>query len=422
MLIFYCICVVGIYAFSIAPLFSYSFLTLNINYTKLAVSILILSVTIMMLPKDRDKPSTYLFYILYIIMFIPTLSFYWLNDQATQYIIYLFLCFALIEYLIKKKKRGIRIHIPQGLRIFKLAFVIYCILNVTLFIRNGGINKNTLRLDLISANRENELTGIWGYILNWNAKAFCPMFFAFFFYKKKWFFVVLTFFLQAMLYLSFGFKAFLFSIVLLLLIAYIINNFHKQYFKILPLFLGMGIILCYMFDKLGISRTPLFTLPYRTLFIPAQGQFQYYDYFTQYDFLYFSEGIIGRILGISYPYDLPIGMVVNKYIYGLQNMSNGNTGVFSYGYADMGLFGMLFSSFILVVLFWIIDGSTRKVPISIVVPAMAYQMIIMNDVNILISINTGGILWTIMLLLVFNSVFSCDEKGFRSWIERKMFS
>ena len=74
------------------------------------------------------------------------------------------------------------------------------------------------------------------------------------------------------------------------------------------------------------------------------------------------------------------------------------------------------------VLFWIIDGSTRKVPISIVVPAMAYQMIIMNDVNILISINTGGILWTIMLLLVFNSVFSCDEKGFRSWIERKMFS
>jgi hypothetical protein len=118
----------------------------------------------------------------------------------------------------------------------------------------------------------------------------------------------------------------------------------------------------------------------------------------------FSEGALGAILGTHYPYTRPIGIIVNQYIYGPSNLSNGNTGMFAYGFADFGFVGMLIASLIFIILLKILDGTIKNIPVPVVVAAMSYQMISLNDVNIWISINTGGILLTLMVLVILDSV------------------
>ena len=145
-------------------------------------------------------------------------------------------------------------------------------------------------------------------------------------------------------------------------------------------------------------------LPYRTLLLPAQGQFEYYDFFTHHDYLYFSEGSLGKLFGQTYPYSDQIGKIVNAYIYGPEKISNGNTGIFSYGFADMGFVGMIIAAVIVLVVFLIVDWSTESLPVVFPVCAMAYQMFVLNDTGILISLNTGGILWTVLLLFLANQV------------------
>lgn len=400
----YMISTVFIYLAAISPLFSYSYLTTDINYMKLLGCFALYILTICLFPMRSDKASSYLFYLIYLITYIPTLMYTWMNNMEMRYILYFTVCIILIEVAISGNNRGISFGISRGKNIFLLLFAVYITLSLMLIIRNGGINPNTLMIYLISSTRsKNNISGFWGYLLNWCAKSFSPMFFAYFAYKKKWVWVAVVCIIQTMFYLSFGFKAFLFSIALLVFIFYILRK-GTDYFKLIPgLFVFINIV-SYAFYKFNITKLPLFTFAYRTIFIPAQCQFQYFEYFTNNRFLYFSEGIMGKILGIEYPYSLPIGVVVNQFVYGADFYSNGNTGMFSYGFADCGFIGMILASLILIFIFLIIDRLIKNIPIQIVVAAMSYQMIILNDTNILISLNTGGILWTIIMFIIIDPI------------------
>ena len=96
---------------------------------------------------------------------------------------------------------------------------------------------------------------------------------------------------------------------------------------------------------------------------------------------------------------------MNLYIYGPSKDSNGNTGAFSYGFADLGFVGMMLASISIGLVLAVVDASTKRLPIMIPVGAMAYQMITLNDTNFLICLNTGGIFWTVFLLILLNSTY-----------------
>ena len=402
--------VIYIYISLVSPLFSYAYLTTDINEQKCYLCFLLLLFTLYFLPLEFRRPSSYLFYIIYLITYIPTLMYTWMNNMDELYIIYFTICILMIEIMITKIK-DIYIPFPYGRKFFLAIFILYIVLSIMLVVINGGINPNALVISEISATRAGiNSEGAWGYLLNWCAKSFSPVFFAYFAYKKRWYMVGLVCVLQALLYLSYGFKSFLFSIVLLVLVSLILRE-NEKYFKQLPkIFAGINIV-SYVLYELDVFNLPMFTFAYRTLFVPAQAQYQYFDYFSTNEYLFFSEGIIGQVLGVAYPYSMPIGFIVNQSVYGIDHFSNGNTGMFSYGFADFGLVGMIIASLLLILVFLIIDGITSKVPIYIIVAAMAYQMIILNDTNILISLNTGGIVWTVFILLILGPVLSKNNEG-----------
>lgn len=408
-LMVYAIATSLIYLFAISPLFSYSYLTTNISEKKLIICFAFFAITAHCLPVNSGKPSSYLFYLIYLINYIPTLLFTWLNDMPIMYAFYLTICVIIIEVYISSKVKGISISIRNGEMLFYLIFAFYIISSLLLIVRRGGINPQTLNIYYISRVRSgNNLSGTWGYLLNWCAKSFSPMFFAYFAYKRKWIYVTIVSAIQLMLYLSYGYKAFLFSIALLVLVAYVLKEKNNFFASIAGLF-ALIHAASFLLYRLDISKLPLFTFAYRTLYIPAQCQYQYYEFFLENDYLFFSEGFIGKILGIEYPYSLPIGVVVNQVTFGPDDYSNGNTGLFSYGFADCGFLGMILASALLIMVFLVVDNSTNHIPRFIVVAAMSYQMFILNDTNILISLNTGGIIWSVLLLVMINTLVKDDN-------------
>lgn len=406
-IIVYILSMILVYSFIVSPLFSYSNLSLNINYKKMILAFGLLLLTFFHLPYDVSKPSTCLFYILYSITYCPTLTFYWLNNQSTPYIIVETICFLLIEFLIPSKGRKWTVRSSTGYIAIVLFFILYVISVSYAVYKNKGINihiSSILSKDLYDARADNNTSGLIGYLINWCAKSCTPFFFIFFLIKRNKLGIIGTLLAQLILFLSFGYKSYLLAIVVLIGVSYLMNkrkDFPSRWLNIL-IFGNVGALI---FGFLG-TRNP-FSILYtcRTLFIPAQGQFEYYDFFSNHPFLYMSEGKIGSILGIKYPYNDTIGRVVNEYIYGPSKVSNGNTGAFSYGYADFGYIGMILAAIIIIIILRMVDSTTYNLPTIIPVTALAYQFIGFNDGNVMITVLTGGLFLSIILLVIMNTVY-----------------
>lgn len=400
----YLLTIFAVYYFILSKIYAYAKMLYTPNLFKLLLAACAVAVSLVFLPRKSNRPSTYLFYIYYTITFLPTIMYYWMADRPTPFALCEAACFVLIELMLKGSLPALRLRPQRGRLLLRLLLVFYFAGSVLLILHNGGVHTGRIFSDLYSVRSSNNLSGLWGYLLNWCAKSFMPFFFAYFYLKKNYLGVLAVSFLQALLFLSYGFKAFLVAVLMLAAVSVLMRRRDKFKTRLTVSF-SLANLLAMMVFYVG-SLLVLDLFPYRTLMLPAQGQFEYYDFFTNNDYLRFSEGSLGRLLGNSYPYDQQIGRIVNIYIYGPNKNSNGNTGALSYGFADLGFAGMLLAAFVIGLVFLAVDSFTRDMPVSIPASAMAYQMFTLNDNNILICLNTGGIVWTLLLLLVLNSVYT----------------
>lgn len=363
-------------------------------------------------PKYKKYPSSYLYLIIEVIILIPTLSYFWMNYKSINYMLWEVISAIVIAFILHLKRYPIHIEKEKiASTLLGLLFIFYIFISIYLIIVRGGIDPRAFSFEEIySLRAENKITGILGYFVNWCTKAFFPFFFMYYFYKKKHIYLIIMSVLQILFYLSFGNKAFLLSLGFLLFMLFIM----KMSKNIARDFIGsmtLANIAAYLLDVLNISKFLRDVLPFRLLFVPAMGQFQYYEYFIIYDKLYFSEGKIGRLLSIPYKYEYPIGVIVNQYFRGKDFFSNGNTGIFSYAFADAGIIGMIAMAIIVGLIFWTIDSTTSKLPVYITVCAMSYACVVLNDTGLLISLMTGGIMVTMILLFVFNSAIKSDNRS-----------
>lgn len=391
------------YIFGVSRLYGYLGFTLNINWGKMVISSLTILCTVLLLPIKMEKVSSFLFFILYTITFLPMASYVWLNDKPIIYFLELFFCFILIEMFVGISSNNHRfIKVRNGNLLLSIVLVIYILSAIALIIMNGGIKLKMLDFRIASQSREENISGYAGYLLNWCAKSFMPLFAAYFgfFKKKKW--VVLVGLLQIGLYFSFGFKSFLLSVIYLLIVSYSLKAGWK-FWKVLPGIFSAIIVVALLFYLLRIDNMLLFLFPFRTLALPCEGQFRYFDYFNNFDKLHFAGSFIGDLFGSEYSYSQSIGRVISLYFTG--NISNSNTGVFSYAYADFGFPGMILAAIVLIQIFKIIDNSTTHIPKYLTVGALSYQIICMNDTNLTINLITGGVILSIIMLIIIDSIF-----------------
>ena len=394
-----------IYIYWISPLFNYMDLCIDINWPKCLLSWSYLIVLYYIRPKNKNRISTYVFYLMLLLIWIPLFSFMWMNNQSAVYTSWEFLCAFLIAVLVQIKRPMFTISIQRKIshNIFNTLFVLYIVITVYEIVQRGGIDLRALYLQSVYDLRSEytDLGSINGYLVSWCAKAMCPFFLGYYYLEKKYGRCLICIFLQFLLYLSYGFKAYLASIALMVLIYWISskNNILEKLTKMLTWIsvVAVGI------DIIGVTRVLLNFFSFRTLFIPAKNQFHYYLFFSQNEHLHMSGTSIGRLF-VKYPYTKPIGFIVESAF--TNSGSNGNTGVFSYAFADFGVVGMILVSLIIVIILWLLDDLTLNIEVGAALAILSYWVFTMNDNSIMITMVTGGFLILMILLIMYN--FSLD--------------
>jgi len=212
--------------------------------------------------------------------------------------------------------------------------------------------------------------------------------------------------LQLLMYLSFGFKAFLFSIGVIIMCVLITKR--GKFEREVIIALSSLNIIAYILDYFNITDTLRRAIPYRMLFIPSQIQFQYYEFFKDIEKMHFADGIIGKILSIESPFSEPAPFVISRFFSYNKVASNSNTGLFSDAYSNGGFILMIIVAIMFAFILYVIDSVTYKLPLYVVVGSFSYMMFVLNDTSLQTTLLTGGMGLMIILLLLFNS--SIEEK------------
>lgn len=403
-----------IYVYAISPQYSYSGLTFHPNYLYCFFSYLSLSLILFTLSISKRKnnaPSQYLFYFLLLFVYIPLSSYFWLNNQSITYFIFVTLCIFLIRIFILLPRIKVAFIKENSDLVMKIIFFSYIIISVFMIIRRGGIDSRAFDFDTIYELREenNMSSGILGYILNWNVKAIAPFFMAIFFYEKKFLklFVVCT--LQLLYYLSFGNKAFLFSIFVVLMTSILIR--YSDFLLKFSVFFSLANVISFLLKEFLNIDFLLRAIPYRMIYISSQIQFQYYTFFKVHEKLHFSETLIGKIFGITNNYGIPIPILISRVFSGnYENNSYSNTGIFSDAYANGGLTIMTVVTVAFSFLLITVDSIASNVPLQITIPAFSYIMFVINDTPLLTTLLTGGFALMIVLLYILSSSYSKENR------------
>jgi hypothetical protein len=135
----------------------------------------------------------------------------------------------------------------------------------------------------------------------------------------------------------------------------------KSKFSISKLIAGLIflIIFALIIDSLWFEVWAKAIIINRFLFIPAQLNFYYYDFFSQNPKIFWTDSkwlLIGKI--IDYPYSLPLQMVIGD-TYFNNPETNANTGWIGSGYAHAGFFGMMIYAIIIGLIFKYLDFKSK---------------------------------------------------------------
>lgn len=354
---------------------------------------------------------------------MPFMVFYWTNGKEHIYALSVFLMILLMFFWanlksprwvwVETRDRGFYHLIIVGL------FVIYVFGGIYLYLKGGGANLRALSLISASEIRRDsvKLNMLESYWMQWTVKAFTPFFMGYFLFYKKYWICIFCMIIQTMFYLTYGHKAVLLSIALFWLLYFLAKCFRKVKTKYYMLFSGLAIVA--VMYGLGNRMKVVWLITWqgimRLLFEPAKIKFQYFEYFSVHEKLRFSEGVIGKILGIEYPHDKAIGYVITEYFAGEGIVSNSNTGVIGDLYSQMGYGGVIIGGIVLGLIIRLMDQSSTHIPLPYKIAIVSYICITLNDNALQTTLLSGGGIILIILLMIFNAELYSEEHSNRKY-------
>ena len=347
------------------------------------------------------------------ICIIPMLSFYWLADKESLYIVYEVIFFLILNFISKRNKKPLVFSIGGKFNryetIIQILFAGYVVLCVFFGLKQGGIDTRAFSFSSIYELRAEgtSINGVSSYILSWCAKSFFPMFLVYFLYLKQYLKVVICLFCQAFLYLCFGYKAYILSAVMTLAVYFIVKKsvMEKHESNIGTMIIYFAALIPCALARLGgilgaIGFSVNNTFAMRMLFEPARIQNGYFDFFSSNNKLFFSEGLIGKLFGLHYPYDNAIGFVITKHLNGIDAVSNSNTGVIADSFSQLGVQGIVIIAMLMGAIIVLIKRICIYTPSYCITAMFFYPIFMWNDNPLLTNLLTNGLVLDIILLVL----------------------
>jgi hypothetical protein len=399
------------YVLFVHPLFKYMGFTYDFSLIKVIESYLTTLFLLLWLPTNEKKPSTIMLNILYLIMIIPIFSLYFLKNESRLYFYAVFVSFCITLIMIKilpnitvKSFRGSRkclFFILSGITIFVYGILI-CF--------NGIPNLNALDFTKIYEIRSevNYGLGIMGYLGRWQARVINIFIIWVGWHKRNKKIFTIGIVLQLLIFLITAHKTYFFIPIMLVFLMYFINK--KRLIKLCIIgliIILLGSLLLAIFD-ITIRPASLFTR--RTLFLPAQLNFQYYDYFSQHSFSYLSHSVL-EIFWKKPIYADPAPRIIGWIYYERETWAN--TGYLGDAYYNFGIVGMLMFSVIFVFVLKTVDSLSntqeKKLLSGVMLGTASISFI---NGAFLTTLLTGGVLFYMGILWLYQEKNNCNKSNY----------
>ncbi len=385
----------------IHPLYINSGFVYDPNIYKLIVSYLIIIILLIIMPKSNLRVSYRILQLHLIIMIIPLSTLYALANLSTKFIFMVFICFS-IQLMLIRVHYKLKVNEVKNANVI-IAVIIICISIATylyLFITQG-IYFNAFNFNEIYEIRANTdvSSTIMNYLISWQYRIINPFIIVLSYFKKNYKIFFAGMFLQTFLYFMYPHKEVFMSIGLILLVLFTERNrikFDEFIIKFLVIAAGISVIIYEGFKNMW----PLAIVTVRLIYIPAILKFMHYNFFLINEKLFYSEGLIGKLFGIKYPYSVPSGFLVDN------PNSNNNAGYLAYAYDNAGLLGMIIMSVVFILFLLLIDSFSNENNVGIYFSLLVYPMIVLNDGDLLTSFLTGGLFLLIILMYLIKDTFN----------------
>lgn len=385
------------YYLIVSKVWGYSGFVTELSLMKLAESWVLLFMVFALMPKLYQKISDLIVWLLIIMSYVPLLTIYPFMDQPRIYA-YAVAGFWLLVFLLMKLSvpRFSFIKHNQSKMFFWLIAFFFSGLTLFLLFRyfDFVFNFDLTKVYSIRSHYVSVKIPFSGYVFNWVANIVNPIIFAICLKKKKWIFAGFVVLFQLFLFSVTGMKTFLFALPFVLLLIWVM----KRKNPLAWLCAGMasaviaGMISYFAIDDLW--TTSLFTR--RTLLVPAQLSFMYYDFFSQNEHTLLSQHKIFDNF-INYPYKLsPPNLIAAKYFNSPQ--MSANNGVYADAYMNFGFLGFIFWGALLAIMLKLFDGLSREKNKSISIAAIALPSIVLVNSPLLTAFCTHGILLSLLML------------------------
>lgn len=384
------------FIYVLSTLYPYEVYQVNIVPYKIVISWIFCVVLYMMVPIKSDSVKSVFYHTQFVITILPISTVYAYSFVSNDtYMIIIFFT-IIIEAIILRIKIYDTVQINNQLPRFGKKVVFYSLLIgiigvVILLIRYIGIHG----LELFSPEnvydvRDDNIGRLpsWlDYLAKYAYYLIIPILLIKQIEKKKWILAIILVGLDIAIYLCMAHKT-IYLMLIVVFATYIGIKTGKlielEYLGINALMIIAGVMLkgLQFLEPISTKISLLITsfVGDRFIFGPAVNKFAYYAVFKDEPFLLFSDGRIGRLFGLTYPYgSLAPGNLAYQYCFE-SGMSNSITGYLGDAYMQLGVIGMFLTAVILALLIRFFEKSSeRRVPLYIVIVVVNCYTVCMND-------------------------------------------
>jgi hypothetical protein len=385
------------YVAYIEPRFAYAGFSIEIVAIKIIFSYLGLLLLYFLTPKETNKPSAMVVQFFFLMVYVPFTSYYGLSNSSTPWFI-LFSLFWIFVFLFNrfdiefKPLRSPNIQLKTMVKIFGL--IVLLVFTLLILFTDFKLNFNLMKVYELRSESDLENLPLSGYFINWTAKVILPFMMLYYLYTANKGinagFIIFTCAL-ILLFATTGHKDYLFRIPMMIGTVILLNS--KNFYQYFTLTLCAISLVGLLFFLLLDNEYPSSFMVRRTLFLPAQISFHYYDFFSN-NHIYLSNSLLKNY--IDYPYELETPQLIGMYYMGNPETS-ANNGVVSDGFMHFGVWGMIAWGMFLVILLKITDAVSKGKTQLIVWPLilLSYKTII--DGAFFTTLLTHGLLFTLII-------------------------
>lgn len=401
----------AMYVWAASPQYSYAGLVYAPSFAKYVLAAGMYLVLFALLPKQENDTAAFLLHLQFVFTVAPMLSFYALSGGSSRYVLMVFLAAALQIWIVRRPAPARKqIHITGVESYVTVALGVLIIFTLVIpVLYNGFEGLKAFDFAYIYVMRASATYPPgFGYPLGWATSTILPFAFLVFLSQKRYGLTALCAALQVLFYMETGHKFALF--ILLPIFAVYILSRTGHLLKLLYLgFIGLciAVIFGYQLDHTatdgalhsGILLNSIVGV--RAIFHPADNKFNFYEYFSQHPKIHFSDGIIGKMLSLTYPYAGSSGQVIYAASGGSFLAANMNTGYLGEGYAQLGFLGILLMAVLLAFILRALSGYNREETFPIMTALFSVYIVTLNDGALFTTLFTGGMLVAFLLVFIY---------------------